>query len=63
VDVTAARMLMQPGDDLERQDARMVMARDTGQVRDVLRRTEGSGYRCPPTRACGEAIAALSGRP
>jgi Sulfate permease family len=27
--------------DLQRQDVRLVMARDIGQVRDVLRRTEG----------------------
>jgi SulP family sulfate permease len=40
VDVTAARMLMLLGADLDRQGVRLVVARDVGQVRDVLRRTE-----------------------
>jgi SulP family sulfate permease len=40
VDVTAARMLVLLGADLDRQGVRLVVARDVGQVRDVLRRTE-----------------------
>ena len=60
VDVTAARML-RLGGDLEQEDVQLVMARDIGQVRDVLRRTEGaaalSAY--PTVR---EAIEALTHR-
>ena len=38
VDVTAADMLLQLRGDLDREGVRLVMARDIGQVRDVLRR-------------------------
>ena len=38
VDVTAAEMLRQVRDDLERDGVRLVVARDIGQVRDVLQR-------------------------
>ena len=38
VDVTAAEMLLQLRGDLDRDGVRLVMARDIGQVRDVLRR-------------------------
>ncbi len=38
VDVTAAEMLLQLRGDLDREGVRLVMARDIGQVRDVLRR-------------------------
>jgi sulfate permease, SulP family len=41
VDVTAARMLVQLSNDLHGQGVRLVLARNVGQVRDVLRRTEG----------------------
>jgi SulP family sulfate permease len=41
VDVTAARMLILLSSDLEQRGVRLVVARDVGQVRDVLRRTEG----------------------
>jgi sulfate permease, SulP family len=41
VDVTAARMLGQLAEDLGRQGIRLVVARDVGQVRDVLGREEG----------------------
>jgi MFS superfamily sulfate permease-like transporter len=62
IDVTAARMLMQLGGDLEREDVRLVMARDIGQVRDVLRRAEGERLpRAYPTVRA--AIAALTQRP
>jgi sulfate permease, SulP family len=63
VDVTAARMLMQLGGDLEREGVRLVVARDIGQVRDVLRHAEEEP---PPLSAyptVREAIAALTQRP
>jgi anti-anti-sigma factor len=41
VDVTAARMLTLLSSDLEQQGVRLVVARDVGQVRDVLRRAVG----------------------
>jgi sulfate permease, SulP family len=63
VDVTAARMLVQLGDDLQRQDVRLVMARDIGQVRDVLRRTEGERLPLSAYPSVREAIEALSRRP
>ncbi|KAA9162692.1 SulP family inorganic anion transporter [Amycolatopsis acidicola] len=40
VDVTAARMLAELAHDLDRKHARLVVARDVGQVRDVLRRSD-----------------------
>jgi sulfate permease, SulP family len=62
VDVTAARMLLQLGGDLEREDVRLVMARDIGQVRDVLRRTEGERLPLSAYPTVREAIAALTHR-
>jgi sulfate permease, SulP family len=41
VDVTAARMLTLLSSDLQQQGVRLVVARDVGQVRDVLRRGVG----------------------
>ena len=41
IDVSAARMLIQLNQDLQRSGVRLVIARDVGQVRDVLRRAEG----------------------
>ena len=38
VDVTAARMLAALADDLRRRDIELLIARDVGQVRDVLDR-------------------------
>jgi high affinity sulfate transporter 1 len=63
VDVTAARMLMQLGGDLEREDVRLVVARDIGQVRDVLRRTEGERLPLSAYPSVREAIEALTRRP
>jgi sulfate permease, SulP family len=40
IDVSAARMLAQLNEDLQRSGVRLVIARDVGQVRDVLRRAE-----------------------
>ena len=62
VDVTAARMLLQLGGDLEREDVRLVMARDIGQVRDVLRRTEEERLPLSAYPTVREAIAALTHR-
>ena len=53
IDVTAAHMLIQLGGDLEREDVRLVMARDIGQVRYVLRRAEGERLPLSATRPCG----------
>ncbi|HXQ00772.1 MAG TPA: sodium-independent anion transporter [Solirubrobacteraceae bacterium] len=36
IDVTAARMLAALAEDLDRRDIRLLLARDIGQVRDVL---------------------------
>jgi sulfate permease, SulP family len=63
VDVTAARMLLQLGGDLEREDVRLVMARDIGQVRDVLRRTEGERLPLSAYPTVREAIEGLTHRP
>ena len=56
-------MLLQLGADLERQGVRLVMARDVGRVRDVLRRTEGEPPPLSTHRTVREAVAALSRRP
>jgi MFS superfamily sulfate permease-like transporter len=41
IDVSAARMLIEVAGDLRRSGVELVIARDVGQVRDVLRRAEG----------------------
>jgi anti-anti-sigma factor len=41
IDVSAARMLRELAEDLRRRDVALVIARDIGQVRDVLRRADG----------------------
>jgi MFS superfamily sulfate permease-like transporter len=41
IDVTAAQTLAQLRGDLERDGVRLLVARDVGQVRDVLRREDG----------------------
>jgi SulP family sulfate permease len=50
IDVSAARMLIQLTEDLRRSGVELVIARDVGQVRDVLRRAEGGATCPPPTR-------------
>jgi sulfate permease, SulP family len=55
-------MLMLLGTDLERQGVRLVMARDVGQVRDVLRRTVGERLPLSAYPTAREAIAALTHR-
>ncbi|WP_349294574.1 SulP family inorganic anion transporter [Baekduia alba] len=51
IDLTAAQRLEEVGADLERRGARLLLARDVGRVRDVLRRTgaEGDVARVHPT--------------
>jgi sulfate permease, SulP family len=60
IDVSAARMLIQLTGDLRREGVELVIARDVGQVRDVLRRaeTEATLPRAyPSVRAAVEAVA------
>jgi SulP family sulfate permease len=64
IDVTAARMLVQLDDELRRRGVRLVVARDIGQVRDVLRRTEGDGpllTAYPTVRQAVEALESPAG--
>jgi len=49
VDVTAARMLGELARDMERSGARLVLARDIGQVRDVLGRGDTPSFLVFPT--------------
>ncbi|HVW44323.1 MAG TPA: SulP family inorganic anion transporter [Amycolatopsis sp.] len=57
VDVTAARMLGELARDLGRSGARLVLARDVGQVRDVLRRADATPFEiCPSVRAAVSTI-------
>ena len=55
VDVTAAAMLRQLNADLERDGIRLLVARDVGQVRDVLAHTSGPS---PTYRTLDEGVAA-----
>ena len=63
IDVTATRMLVQLDDELERRGVRLVVARDIGQVRDVLRRTEGERLPLSAYPTVREAVEALTRRP
>jgi sulfate permease, SulP family len=59
IDVSAARMLVQLNGDLRRSGVRLVIARDVGQVRDVLRRTEGGATlprACPTVQDAIQAV-------
>jgi sulfate permease, SulP family len=58
IDVSAARMLYETARDLEASGVRLVLARDIGQVRDVLRRAEDAPLRTYPT--VREAVEAAS---
>jgi MFS superfamily sulfate permease-like transporter len=61
VDVSAARMLAELADDLERDGVVLAIARDVGQVRDVMERAE-PGHRPVRTyRTVREAVDALGG--
>jgi SulP family sulfate permease len=60
IDVSAARMLIQLTGDLRREGVELVIARDVGQVRDVLRRAETDATlprAYPSVRAAVEAVA------
>jgi anti-anti-sigma factor len=58
IDVTAATMLHELVGDLEREGIRLVLARDIGQVRDLLAASEAGGVlRAYPT--IEDAVAAL----
>jgi SulP family sulfate permease len=61
IDVSAARMLIQLAGDLRRSGVELVIARDVGQVRDVLRRaeTEATLPRAYPT--VRDAVQAVTG--
>jgi MFS superfamily sulfate permease-like transporter len=64
IDVSAARMLGALAADLERDGVVLVVARDVGQVRDVLRRTDGGpdAVRAFPTvQAAVEAVSGPGG--
>ena len=64
IDFTAAHMLIEAGHDLQRLDKRLVLARQVGQVRDVLTTERGPTaieiY--PSVRAAVEALRAESQR-
>jgi sulfate permease, SulP family len=67
IDVTAAQMLATVAEDLERDGIRLLLARDVGQVRDVLRREETgkpAAIRAYPTvQAAVTAALSNSARP
>lgn len=59
-DVSAVRMLMELRDDLERGGVRLVLARDVGQVRDLIRREVGEQALRDVYPDVATAIAALT---
>jgi SulP family sulfate permease len=63
IDVTAAQMLAETAEDLERRGIKLVLARDVGQVRHLLERAEGeptlTAY--PTVQAAVEAVARGAG--
>jgi high affinity sulfate transporter 1 len=56
IDVTAARMLADLAQNLHRRGTRLLVARDVGQVRDVLRRTEVPGIAVGVHRTVDAAV-------
>jgi sulfate permease, SulP family len=62
IDVSAARMLGLLAEDLARRGVRLVLARDVGQVRDVLRRTEAGAPPIGVYPTVRQAVQALAGR-
>jgi sulfate permease, SulP family len=56
VDVTAAQALVELAEELERRGVRLVLARDVGQVRDLLGKADATLETYPSVRA---AVAAL----
>ena len=61
VDVSAARMLEELAEDLRRDGVALVLARDVGQVRDVLRRAGAEAPLVQVHRTIEDAIDAVSG--
>ncbi len=62
IDVTAAGMLTGLVDDLARDDVKLVVAREFGQVRDVLSLNEGGHAAIPVFPTVHAAVAALAAR-
>ena len=60
VDVSAARMLEELAEDLRRDGVALVLARDVGQVRDVLRRAGAEAPLVQVHRTIEDAIDAVS---
>jgi sulfate permease, SulP family len=60
IDVSAARMLVQLNEDLQRSGVRLVITRDVGQVRDVLRRAEGGAALPPAYPTVQDAVEAVA---
>ena len=60
IDVSAARMLIQLTEDLRRSGVELVIARDVGQVRDVLRRAEGGAALPPAYPTVQDAVEAVA---
>jgi sulfate permease, SulP family len=63
IDVTAARMLGQLAADLKRQGIQFVIARDVGQVRDVLRRADVGELPVGVYPTVQDAVEALTAQP
>ncbi len=63
VDVTASRMLAQLSGDLERRRVTLAIARELGQVRDVLRRADGREALRPTYPTVQAAVDALHAEP
>ena len=61
VDVSAARMLEELAEDLRRDGVALVLARDIGQVRDVLRRAGAEAPLVQVHRTIQDAVDAVSG--
>jgi sulfate permease, SulP family len=61
IDVSAARMLIEVATDLRRSGVELVIARDVGQVRDVLRRAEGDAPLPPAYPTVMDAVQAVAG--
>jgi sulfate permease, SulP family len=59
IDVTAARMLLALRADLERDGVELVLARDVGQVRDVLEAADEGRPSIPTYRSVREAVEAV----
>jgi anti-anti-sigma factor len=60
VDVSAARMLEELADDLHREGVALVMARDIGPVRDVMRRTGADALLVQVHRTIQDAVDAVA---